>query len=279
MLDEIIQFALREDIGEGDHSTLACVPKNATGVAKLLVKENGVLAGVEVAKRIYELYDPSLEVEYYKKDGDVIEIGEIVLQVKGSSQSILSTERLVLNFMQRMSGIATQTARIVKEIEGCSTKLLDTRKTTPGIRYLEKMAVKIGGGENHRFGLYDMVMLKDNHNDYAGGITAAIQKTKHYLAENNKDLRIEIEVRNMKELNEVLQVGGVQRIMLDNFTPAQLSEALKLIPSEYETEASGGITLETIRLYAETGVQYISVGALTHSVKSLDLSLKAVFQS
>lgn len=279
MLDEIIQFALREDIGEGDHSTLACVPKNATGVAKLLVKENGVLAGVEVAKRIYELYDPSLEVEYYKKDGDTIEIGEIVLQVKGSSQSILSTERLVLNFMQRMSGIATQTARIVKEIEGCSTKLLDTRKTTPGIRYLEKMAVKIGGGENHRFGLYDMVMLKDNHNDYAGGITAAIQKTKHYLAENNKDLRIEIEVRNMEELNEVLQVGGVQRIMLDNFTPAQLSEALKLIPSEYETEASGGITLETIRSYAETGVQYISVGALTHSVKSLDLSLKAVFQS
>jgi nicotinate-nucleotide pyrophosphorylase (carboxylating) len=279
MLDEIIQFALREDIGEGDHSTLACVPKNATGVAKLLVKENGVLAGVEVAKRIYELYDPSLEVEYYKKDGDAIEKGEIVLQVKGSSQSILSTERLVLNFMQRMSGIATQTARIVKEIEGCSTKLLDTRKTTPGIRYLEKMAVKIGGGENHRFGLYDMVMLKDNHNDYAGGITAAIQKTKHYLAENNKDLRIEIEVRNMKELNEVLQVGGVQRIMLDNFTPAQLSEALKLIPSEYETEASGGITLETIRSYAETGVQYISVGALTHSVKSLDLSLKAVFQS
>lgn len=279
MLDEIIQFALREDIGEGDHSTLACVPKNATGVAKLLVKENGVLAGVEVAKRIYELYDPSLEVEYYKKDGDAIEIGEIVLQVKGSSQSILSTERLVLNFMQRMSGIATQTARIVKEIEGCSTKLLDTRKTTPGIRYLEKMAVKIGGGENHRFGLYDMVMLKDNHNDYAGGITAAIQKTKHYLAENNKDLRIEIEVRNMEELNEVLQVGGVQRIMLDNFTPAQLSEALKLIPSEYETEASGGITLETIRSYAETGVQFISVGALTHSVKSLDLSLKAVFQS
>lgn len=279
MLDEIIQFALREDIGEGDHSTLACVPKNATGVAKLLVKENGVLAGVEVVKRIYELYDPSLEVEYYKKDGDAIEIGEIVLQVKGSSQSILSTERLVLNFMQRMSGIATQTARIVKEIEGCSTKLLDTRKTTPGIRYLEKMAVKIGGGENHRFGLYDMVMLKDNHNDYAGGITAAIQKTKHYLAENNKDLRIEIEVRNMEELNEVLRVGGVQRIMLDNFTPAQLSEALKLIPSEYETEASGGITLETIRSYAETGVQFISVGALTHSVKSLDLSLKAVFQS
>lgn len=279
MLDEIIQFALREDIGEGDHSTLACVPKNATGVAKLLVKENGVLAGVEVAKRIYELYDPSLEVEYYKKDGDAIEIGEIVLQVKGSSQSILSTERLVLNFMQRMSGIATQTARIVKEIDGCSTKLLDTRKTTPGIRYLEKMAVKIGGGENHRFGLYDMIMLKDNHNDYAGGITAAIQKTKHYLAENNKDLRIEIEVRNMKELNEVIQVGGVQRIMLDNFTPTQLSEALKLIPSEYETEASGGITLETIRSYAETGVQFISVGALTHSVKSLDLSLKAVFQS
>ena len=277
MLDEIIRIALLEDIGEGDHSTLACVPNDAKGSAKLLVKENGILAGVDVAKRIYELYDPSLEVEYYKKDGDKIEVGDIVYVVKGLSQSILSTERLVLNIMQRMSGIATQTANILKVIDGCSTKLLDTRKTTPGIRYLEKLAVKIGGGENHRFALYDMIMLKDNHVDYAGGIKPAIQKTKEYLVANNKCLRIEIEVRNMEELNEVLEIGGVDRIMLDNFTPALLSEALKLIPAQYETEASGGITIDTIRSYAETGVQYISVGALTHSVKSLDLSLKATF--
>ena len=277
MLDEIIKNALLEDIGEGDHSTLACVPKDAKGTAKLLVKEDGILAGVEVAKRIYELYDPTLEIQFFKKDGDTIQKGEIAFTVHGLSQSILSTERLVLNIMQRMSGIATQTVNILKVIDGCSTKLLDTRKTTPGIRYLEKMAVKIGGGENHRFALYDMIMLKDNHVDYAGGIKPAIQKTKEYLVANNKCLRIEIEVRNMEELNEVLEIGGVDRIMLDNFTPALLSEALKLIPAQYETEASGGITIDTIRSYGETGVQYISVGALTHSVKSLDLSLKATF--
>lgn len=277
MLDEIIKNALLEDIGEGDHSTLACVPKEAKGTAKLLVKEDGILAGVEVAKRIYEMYDPTLEIQFFKKDGDTIRKGEIVFTVHGLSQSILSTERLVLNIMQRMSGIATQTANILKVIEGCSTKLLDTRKTTPGIRYLEKMAVKIGGGENHRFALYDMIMLKDNHVDYAGGIKPAIQKTKEYLVANNKCLRIEIEVRNMDELKEVLEVGGVDRIMLDNFSPELLKEALKLIPAQYETEASGGITIETIRSYAETGVQFISVGALTHSVKSLDLSLKATF--
>jgi nicotinate-nucleotide pyrophosphorylase (carboxylating) len=277
MLDEIIRIALLEDIGEGDHSTLACVPKDAQGSAKLLVKENGILAGVGVAKRIYELFDSSLEVEYYKKDGDSIVIGDIVYVVKGNSQSILSTERLVLNIMQRMSGIATQTADILKVIDGCSTKLLDTRKTTPVIRYLEKMAVKIGGGENHRFALYDMIMLKDNHVDYAGGIKPAIQKTKEYLVANNKCLRIEIEVRNMEELKEVLEIGGVDRIMLDNFSPELLKEALQLIPAQYETEASGGITINSIRAYAETGVQFISVGALTHSVKSLDLSLKASF--
>ena len=277
MLDEIIKNALLEDIGEGDHSTLACVPKHAKGTAKLLVKEDGILAGLEVAKRIYELYDPTLEIQFFKKDGDTIQKGEIAFTVHGLSQSILSTERLVLNIMQRMSGIATQTANILKVIEGCSTKLLDTRKTTPGIRYLEKMAVKIGGGENHRFALYDMIMLKDNHVDYAGGIKPAIQKTKEYLATNNKCLRIEIEVRNMDELKEVLEVGGVDRIMLDNFSPELLKEALKLIPAQYETEASGGITIDTIRSYAETGVQFISVGALTHSVKSLDLSLKATF--
>lgn len=277
MLDEIIKNALLEDIGEGDHSTLACVPKDAKGTAKLLVKEDGILAGVEVAKRIYELYDPTLEIQFFKKDGDAIQKGEIAFIINGLSQSILSTERLVLNIMQRMSGIATQTANILKVIEGCSTKLLDTRKTTPGIRYLEKMAVKIGGGENHRFALYDMIMLKDNHVDYAGGIKPAIQKTKEYLVANNKCLRIEIEVRNIEELNEVLEIGGVDRIMLDNFSPELLTEALKLIPAQYETEASGGITIDTIRSYAETGVQFISVGALTHSVKSLDLSLKATF--
>lgn len=277
MLDEIIKNALLEDIGEGDHSTLACVPKDAIGTAKLLVKEDGILAGVAVAKRIYELYDSTLEIQFFKKDGDVVQKGDIAFIIKGLSQSILSTERLVLNIMQRMSGIATQTANILKVIEGCSTKLLDTRKTTPGIRYLEKMAVKIGGGENHRFALYDMIMLKDNHVDYAGGIKPAIQKTKEYLKANNKCLRIEIEVRNMDELKEVLEVGGVDRIMLDNFSPSLLKEALLLIPNQYETEASGGITIDTIRSYAETGVQYISVGALTHSVKSLDLSLKATF--
>ena len=277
MLDQIIKLALNEDIGEADHSTLACVPSAAIGSAQLLIKENGVLAGIDVAKRIYEIYDPSLVITYFKKDGDKVKNGEIAFIVKGSSQSILTTERLVLNFMQRMSGIATQTAKIVQEINGCNTKLLDTRKTTPGIRYLEKWAVKIGGGENHRFGLYDMIMLKDNHIDYAGGIIPAIEKTKEYLNLNKKSLGIEVEVRNLKELYDVLRVGGVERIMLDNFSPEQLKEALRIIPSEYETEASGGITLENIRSYAETGVQYISVGALTHSVKSLDLSLKAVF--
>lgn len=277
MLDQIIKLALKEDIGEADHSTLACVPRAAIGSAHLLIKENGVLAGIDVAKRIYEIYDPSLEITYLKKDGDKVTKGEIAFIVKGPSQSILTTERLVLNFMQRMSGIATQTAKIVEEIKGCKTKLLDTRKTTPGIRYLEKWAVKIGGGQNHRFGLYDMIMLKDNHIDYAGGIIPAIEKTKEYLKKNKKSLGIEVEVRNLKELYDVLRVGGVERIMLDNFSPEQLKEALAIIPLEYETEASGGITLENIRAYAETGVQFISVGALTHSVKSLDLSLKALF--
>ena len=277
MLDEIIRNALQEDIGSGDFSTLSCVPKEAKGSAQLIVKENGVLAGIEVAKRIYEIYDPSLLFEVLKFDGDSVKKGDIAFCVAGSSQSILTTERLVLNCLQRMSGIATLTAKIKKEIEGSSSIILDTRKTTPGIRFLEKWAVKIGGGQNHRFGLYDMIMLKDNHIDYAGGITAAIQRTKAFLISAKKDLKIEIEVRNTKELEEVLRVGGVDRIMLDNFSPENLKEALKIIPSTYETEASGGITLENIRAYADTNVKYISVGALTHSVKSLDLSLKATF--
>lgn len=277
MLDEIILNALKEDIGAGDFSTISCVPKDAKGSAHLVVKENGVLAGIEVAKRIYELYDPSLIFEIFKKDGDLIKKGDFAFRVEGSSQSILTTERLVLNCLQRMSGIATLTAKIKKEIEGCNSIILDTRKTTPGIRFLEKWAVKIGGGENHRFGLYDMIMLKDNHIDYAGGISAAIENTKRFLASSNKTLKIEIEVRNTKELEEVLRVGGVDRIMLDNFSPENLKEALKIIPKEFETEASGGITLENIRAYAETNVNFISLGALTHSVKSLDLSLKARF--
>lgn len=277
MLDEIIRNALQEDIGSGDFSTLSCVPKEAKGSAQLIVKENGVLAGIEVAKRIYEIYDPSLLFEVLKFDGDAVKKGDIAFCVAGSSQAILTTERLVLNCLQRMSGIATLTAKIKKEIEGSSSIILDTRKTTPGIRFLEKWAVKIGGGQNHRFGLYDMIMLKDNHIDYAGGITAAIERTKAFLISTKKDLKIEIEVRNTKELEEVLQVGGVDRIMLDNFSPENLKEALKIIPSTYETEASGGITLENIRAYADTNVNYISVGALTHSVKSLDLSLKATF--
>jgi len=277
MLDEFIRKSLQEDIGDGDHSTLACIPAEAQGKARLLVKENGIIAGLEVAKRIYEIVDPLIQVSFFKKDGDAIEIGEIAFEIVGSSRSILTSERLVLNCLQRMSGIATQTAQVLRVIEGCKTKILDTRKTTPGIRFLEKWAVKIGGGENHRFGLYDMIMLKDNHVDYAGGIKNAIEKTHTYLKETERSLKIEIEVRTLSELNQVLEIGGVDRIMLDNFSPERLKEALALIPDAYETEASGGINIDNIRPYAETGVQFISIGALTHSVKGLDLSLKASF--
>ncbi len=277
MINEIIDNALLEDIGEGDHSTRSCVPEAAQGKAHLLVKEDGILAGVELAEIIFHRFDPTLKLEILLKDGTPVKKGDIAFYVSGSSRSILSTERLVLNFMQRMSGIATQTNKIVAIIEGCNTKLLDTRKTTPGIRYMEKWAVRIGGGYNHRFALYDMIMLKDNHVDYAGGIIPAIQRANEYLKENNKDLKIEIEVRNETELTEVLSIGGVDRIMLDNFTPERISKVLPLIPSQYETEASGGITMDNIRAFAETGIQFISVGALTHSVKSLDMSLKATF--
>ncbi len=278
MIDEIIENAFREDIGEGDHSTLSCVPETGIGTARLLVKDNGIIAGVELAEKIFKKYDPNLEIEVFIKDGEPVKYGDIAFIVKGSSRSILSTERLVLNFMQRMSGIATQTSEIVKLIEGTSVKLLDTRKTTPGIRYMEKWAVRIGGGHNHRFALYDMIMLKDNHVDYAGGIRPAIEKANKYLAETGKSLKIEIEVRNEDELKQVLEVGNVDRIMLDNFSPERIVEALKTIPDTYEVEASGGITIDTIRGYAETGVDYISVGALTHSFESLDMSLKAVYE-
>lgn len=277
MLEQIIRNALTEDIGEGDHSTLACVPENAVGKARLLIKDTGILAGVELAEKIFHTYDPSLRVEVFMQDGTAVQPGDIVFEVSGSSRSILSTERLVLNFMQRMSGIATQTHALTRLIEGTSAKLLDTRKTTPGIRFIEKWAVRIGGGYNHRFALYDMIMLKDNHIDYAGGIEQAILRTRDYLKQTGRDLKVEIEVRNTHELEQVLAVGQVDRIMLDNFTPDQIREALKRIPKGLEVEASGGITLETIRSYAETGVDFISVGALTHSFESLDMSLKADF--
>ncbi|MDG1428824.1 MAG: carboxylating nicotinate-nucleotide diphosphorylase [Crocinitomicaceae bacterium] len=278
MIDEIIETALREDIGDGDHSTLSCVPQDGIGTARLIVKDNGIIAGVELAQMIFKKFDPSLEVEVFIKDGEEVKYGDIAYIVKGPSRSILTTERLVLNFMQRMSGIASQTNEIVKLIEGTEVKLLDTRKTTPGIRYMEKWAVRIGGGHNHRFALYDMIMLKDNHVDYAGGIKPAIENANAYLKSTSKDLRIEIEVRNEEELAEVLEVGNVDRIMLDNFSPERIVNSLKTIPSNYEVEASGGITLDTIRSYAETGVHFISVGALTHSFQSLDMSLKAVYE-
>ena len=277
MIDAIIDNALKEDIGEGDHSSLSCVPKNASGKAKLLIKEKGVLAGVELAKRIFKRFDPELKVDVFIKDGEEVNPGDIAFEVSGKSISILSTERLVLNFMQRMSGIATQTRSIVDLIEGTSAKLLDTRKTTPGIRYMEKWAVRIGGGHNHRFALYDMIMLKDNHIDYAGGVTNAIDRANEYNSKTGKNLKIEVEVRDEKELEEALGAGRVDRIMLDNFTPERLKSVMPLIPDSIETEASGGITIKTIRSYAETGVDFISVGALTHSVESLDMSLKAVY--
>ncbi len=275
MLYEIIDNALREDIGSGDHSTLACVPEGAQGSARLIIKEDGVLAGVELAQIIFHRFDPNLKIEVFIQDGARVKYGDIAFVVHGSSRSILTTERLVLNFMQRMSGIATQTARIVDLIADTKTQLLDTRKTTPGIRYMEKWAVRIGGAVNHRFGLYDMIMLKDNHVDYAGGFRPAILSAKAYIEQHNLDVKIEVEVRNEEELNQVIEVGEVQRIMLDNFSPERIAAALPTIPKEFEVEASGGITIDNIRAYAETGVHFISVGALTHSVKSMDMSLKA----
>ncbi len=272
-LDTLIKMALREDIGDGDHSTLACIPPTATGTAKMVAKADGILCGAEVGERVFTLVDSNLKVNLLKHDGNAIVKGDIVMTVEGPSGSILTAERTALNFMQRLSGIATETHRMVQMLNGLHTQLLDTRKTTPNMRLLEKYAVKCGGGTNHRIGLYDMVMLKDNHIDFAGGIEAAIDRTRDYLKTNNKDLRIEIEVRNLDELQRVLNHGGVDRIMLDNFDTKTLAEAVRRIDGKYETEASGGITDETLRAYAETGVDFISVGALTHHIKSLDLSL------
>ncbi len=277
MIDEIIDLALQEDIGEGDHSSLSCVPEDATGSAKLLVKENGIIAGVQLARRIFHRYDPSLTITIHILDGTHVKPGDIVFEIQGKSRSILATERLVLNFMQRMSGIATQTNSVVQLIADTETHLLDTRKTTPGIRALEKWAVTIGGGYNHRFGLYDMIMIKDNHIDYAGGVAKAVERANAYIAEKGLKINIEIEVRNEEELDEVLKNPKVDRIMLDNFTPEQIVKVLPKIPDSIETEASGGITIDNIRAYAETSVNFISSGALTHSVKSLDMSLKAVY--
>jgi nicotinate-nucleotide pyrophosphorylase (carboxylating) len=274
-LNEFIRLALLEDVGEGDHSTLSAIAPDAIGNAKLLVKENGVLAGVDIALKVFSYYDPQLSVKIYMNDGTNIKVGDIVFEVDGPARSILTTERLVLNIMQRMSGIATKTSELVAKVKHTKVTLLDTRKTTPLFRYFEKQAVKIGGGSNHRFGLYDMIMLKDNHIDYAGGIKMAITKAKDYLEQNNKKLKIEVEVRNFRELDETLEVGGMDVIMLDNFTPANIKKALEVIKGTYKVEASGGINQNNLVEYAETGVDYISIGALTHQINSLDLSLKA----
>lgn len=275
-IEIIIKNAIREDVGEGDHSSLACIPKEAKGKAKLLVKDDGIIAGVEFAKQVFSYIDPELKVETLIKDGEAVQKRDIVLYVEGSSQSILKAERLVLNAMQRMSAIATKTNEFVKKLEGTNTKILDTRKTTPGIRALEKWAVKIGGGENHRFALYDMIMLKDNHIDFAGGITQAIDKTKTYLKKNDLDLKIIVEARDLGEIQEILKSDGVYRILIDNFNYEETKKAVQLINNKCLTESSGGITLETVRKYAECGVDFVSSGALTHSIYNMDLSLKAV---
>ena len=271
-----IPLWLAEDIGDGDHTTLACIPTDAKGKSRLIIKENGVVAGIEVAKEIFHTFDPELSITKFINDGDEVKIGDIAFEVEGKVQSLLQTERLMLNVMQRMSGIATKTRQYVKALEGTKTKVLDTRKTTPGLRVLEKEAVRIGGGVNHRFGLYDMILLKDNHIDFAGGIKEAILRTKEYLKNKGKNLKIEIEVRNLQELSEVLSIGGVDWIMLDNFNIENTQKAVEMVAGRYIIESSGGITLETLRPYAECGVDFISVGALTHSVKSLDMSFKAV---
>lgn len=273
--DKLIDLAFAEDIGDGDHTTLCCIPEDATGKSHLLIKEDGILAGVEVAKKVFFRFDPSLNVEVLINDGARVKKGDIAMVVTGKVRSLLQTERLMLNIMQRMSGIATMTNRYVELLKGTRTHVLDTRKTTPGMRMLEKQAVKIGGGVNHRIGLFDMILLKDNHVDFAGGIRNAIERCHEYLKAKSLDLKIEIEVRNFDELRQVLDYGGVDRIMFDNFSVDDTRKAVELIDGKYETESSGGITFETIRAYAECGVDYVSVGALTHSVKGLDMSFKA----
>jgi nicotinate-nucleotide pyrophosphorylase (carboxylating) len=275
-IEEIIRKALEEDIGSGDHTSLSTIPEDAMGASRLIIKEEGILCGVAVAKMVYGILDPGITFEQYLEDGNAVSKGDIAFKVTGSVRSILAGERLALNFMQRMSGIATATYKLVQLIKGTNARVLDTRKTTPLLRELEKIAVRAGGGTNHRMGLYDMLMIKDNHVDFAGGIARAIEAANAYLKKNNLNLKIEIEVRNFDELEQVMAIGNVHRIMLDNFTPSNLALAVRMINGKYETEASGGITSENIREYAETGVGFISVGALTHHISSLDMSLKAV---
>ena len=275
-LDELIKLWFAEDIGDGDHTTLSSIPADAMGKQQLIIKEEGIVAGIEVAKRVFAAFDPELKMTQYLHDGDRVKPGDIAFVVEGRVQSLLQTERLMLNIMQRMSGVATRTAEYVKLVEGTKCRVLDTRKTTPGLRMLEKEAVRIGGGCNHRIGLFDMILLKDNHVDFAGGIANAIHRAQEYLKEKSKNLKIEIEVRSFDELNEALATGGIDRIMLDNFTPADTRKAVEIINGRVEVESSGGITYDTLREYAECGVDVISVGALTHSVKSLDMSFKAV---
>jgi len=276
LLSDFIQYSLKEDIGDGDHSSLACIPESSTGKAMLLVKELGVIAGIRIAIIVFSEVDKSLQTDILIRDGSMVHPGDIVLYVTGNLQSILRSERMVLNIMQRMSGIATNTQQYVNRLKGLKTKVLDTRKTSPGMRLFEKEAVRLGGGENHRLGLYDMIMLKDNHIDFAGGIRTAINRTLNYLETTGKDLKVEIEARDLFDVEEILSEGGINRILLDNFTIEDTRKAVKMINNRFETESSGGITLENIRDYAECGVDYISVGALTHHLKSLDMSLKAV---
>ena len=275
-LDELIKLWFAEDIGDGDHTTLSSIPADAMGKQQLIIKEEGIIAGIEVAKRVFAAFDPELKMTQYLHDGDRVKPGDVAFVVEGRVQSLLQTERLMLNIMQRMSGVATRTAEYVKLVEGTKCRVLDTRKTTPGLRMLEKEAVRIGGGCNHRIGLFDMILLKDNHVDFAGGISNAIRRAQEYLKEKGKNLKIEIEVRSFDELQEALNTGGIDRIMLDNFSPADTRKAVEIIDGRVEVESSGGITYDTLREYAECGVDVISVGALTHSVKSLDMSFKAV---
>jgi len=275
LLKDLIINSLREDIGEGDHSSLACIPAGKTGKARLLIKQSGIIAGINIAKEVFNIVDPGLAINTFIVDGSAVKNGDIAFRVMGNIQSILKSERLVLNIMQRMSGIATTTHEYAEKLKGLKTKILDTRKTSPGLRILEKEAVRIGGGMNHRMGLYDMIMLKDNHIDYAGGIKNAINFTREYLVSRNLNLKIEIEARNLEDIEIIMAAGGVDRIMLDNFNIENTRSAVKLINDRFETESSGGITIDTIRSYAECGVDYISVGALTHQIRSLDMSLKA----
>ena len=277
LFNALLETTLKEDLGDGDHSSLACIPAEAIGEAQLLVKDEGIIAGLDVTSLIFKRIDPGISLEFFLQDGDRIKPGDIGFMVSGIVHSILKSERIVLNVLQRMSGIATQTDRYVTEIKDLHTKILDTRKTTPGMRILDKEAVRIGGGENHRMGLYDMIMLKDNHIDFAGGITQAIRKTNDYLEKTGRKLRIEVEARGLEDVREIMQAGDVHRIMLDNFNIADTRKAVKLIAGRYETESSGKITLENLREYALCGVDFISVGALTHQIKSLDLSLKASY--